>query len=281
MQLPGNGVAVAAMAGVLQDARAPGVSDAMRRRIGASLDAGELPQMRGQNLRLGTIVLQRADGRDAPALAEVETQMRRRGMPTENVFNSFGTARPVHRGRGTYATDTNGREHMITRRVQGVNGMETRATRAGRRFYRQPYTRWIVHVPTYRRRTTTNSTFGHGWLDVTGESLGMYRELNQRGPEAEQLASVRAAVEEMIDQNTPGPIAAYLLGAEASELGPNVEVYIDTTRQPTYSRMTTQVRDGDMMATHDTLLDRIVFGAPVFAEDMATSGEPSTWFPLG
>jgi hypothetical protein len=39
----------------------------------------------------------------------------------------------------------------------------------------------------------------------------MYRELNQRGPEAEQLASVRAAVEEMIDQNTPGPIAWHLL----------------------------------------------------------------------
>ena len=88
--LPGNGVAVAAMAGVLRDARAPGVSDAMRRRIGASLDAGELPQMRGTNLRLGTVVLQRADGRDAPALAEVETQMRRRNIPTDNVFNSYG-----------------------------------------------------------------------------------------------------------------------------------------------------------------------------------------------
>ena len=62
------------MAGVLQDASAPGVSDVMRRRIGASLGARELPQMRGQNLRLGTIVLQRADGRDAPALAEVENQ---------------------------------------------------------------------------------------------------------------------------------------------------------------------------------------------------------------
>ena len=53
----------------------------MRRRNGASLDAGALPQMRGQNLRLVTVVLQRADGRDAPALAEMETQMHRRGMP--------------------------------------------------------------------------------------------------------------------------------------------------------------------------------------------------------
>ena len=175
MQLPGNRVAVAAMAGALQDARAPGVSDAMRRRIGASLDAGELPQMRGTNLRLGTVVLQRADGRDAPAVAEVELQMRRRNIPTDNVFNSYGPARPVHRGRGTYATDTNGRAHMITRRVQGPNGMETRATRAGRRFYRQPYTRWIVNIPTYRVRLSTGSRFGYDWIDVTGESLGMYR----------------------------------------------------------------------------------------------------------
>ena len=233
MQLPGNRVAVAAMAGALQDARAPGVSDAMRRRIGASLDAGELPQMRGTNLRLGTVVLQRADGRDAPAVAEVELQMRRRNIPTDNVFNSYGPARPVHRGRGTYATDTNGRAHMITRRVQGPNGMETRATRAGRRFYRQPYTRWIVNIPTYRVRLNTGSRFGYDWIDVTGESLGMYRELNQRGPETEQLASVRAAVEEMIAQNTPGPISWHLLGAQASELGDGVELYIDTARQPT------------------------------------------------
>jgi len=101
----------------------------------------------------------------------------------------------------------------------------------------------------------------------------MYRELNQRGPEAEQLASVRAAVQEMIDQNTRGPIPWHLLGADASALPPNVDVYLDPARQPTYSRQTTQIRDGDMMATHDTLLDRIVFGwgdahGPVIPEDM-------------
>ena len=255
---------MAAMANVLRDAPVPNVSDAMRRRVSALLDAGELPQMRGQNLRLGNVVLQRTDGRDAPVLAEVEAQMRRRNMPTENVLNSYGPARPVYRGRGTYATDTAGVERMITRRVAGEN----RATLAGRRFFRQPYTRWIVHVPTYRVRLSTGSRFGHGWIDVTGESLGMYRELNHRGPEADQLASVRASVQEMIDQNTPGPIAWYLLGADASNLGDGVTVHIDTARQPTYSRQTTQIRDGDMRATHDTLLDRIVFGEVVFAEDM-------------
>ena len=57
------------------------VSAPMRRRINAALAAGEMPRMRGSNLRLGTVVLQRADGRDAPAMAEVERQMTARGIP--------------------------------------------------------------------------------------------------------------------------------------------------------------------------------------------------------
>ena len=64
----------------LVDERAPGVSPALRRRIAAALAAGERPMLRGNNLRLGTIVLQRTDGRDAPALREVELQMTRRGQ---------------------------------------------------------------------------------------------------------------------------------------------------------------------------------------------------------
>ena len=62
----------------------------MRRRIGALLDAGTMPTMRGNNLRLGDVVLQRTDGRDAPAMAEVERQMRARNIPLEGAFNSFG-----------------------------------------------------------------------------------------------------------------------------------------------------------------------------------------------
>ena len=54
------------------DEQAPGVSAAMRRRIAAALDAGERPALRGRNLRLGSIVLQRTDGQDKPALREVE-----------------------------------------------------------------------------------------------------------------------------------------------------------------------------------------------------------------
>ncbi len=66
------------MAAPLMDERAPGVAAAMRRRIAAALDAGERPTLRGKNLRFGSVVLQRADGRDAPALREVEMQMARR-----------------------------------------------------------------------------------------------------------------------------------------------------------------------------------------------------------
>ena len=108
------------MAELLVDERASGVSAAMRRRIAAALQARERPTLRGKNLRLGSVVLQRADGRDAPALREVELQMARCNIPTAGAFDSFrpGTAR---RGRTINATDAAG---------QGEN----RVTQAGRCF---------------------------------------------------------------------------------------------------------------------------------------------------
>ena len=66
-----------------------GVSYAMRKRIAAALDAGDLPALKKRNLRLGDIVLQRADGRDTPALQEVAVQMASRGLDTAGVFNTF------------------------------------------------------------------------------------------------------------------------------------------------------------------------------------------------
>ena len=142
------------------------VSDEMRRRVGRALDAGERPTLRGNNLRLGTVVLQRADGRDTPALAVTEETMRQRGIDTTGAFDSFATAAPVRRGRSTYATDTLGREHRLTRPVNGEN----RATRAGRRFYSaQSYTRWLVHVPTYMYRRSTGQRFREGRHDLNSE----------------------------------------------------------------------------------------------------------------
>ena len=63
------------MAQLGNDERAPGVSSALRNRIGSLLDAGERPALRGTNLRIGNVVLGRSDGRDAPAMAEVRLQM--------------------------------------------------------------------------------------------------------------------------------------------------------------------------------------------------------------
>ena len=104
----------------------------MSRRIAAALDAGERPALVGRNLRLGSVVLQRADGRDAPALREVELQMGRRNLDTAGAFDTFqpGTSR---RGRNTYAVDSGGQERIIARRIRGENHV----TQAGKRLDRK------------------------------------------------------------------------------------------------------------------------------------------------
>ena len=49
------------------------------------------------------------------------------------------------------------------------------------------------------------------------------------------------------------------------------EVHIDRDRQPTISVQTTYVRDGGL--TVDTMLDRVVFGEPILAEDTWQLGQ--------
>ena len=142
------------MAASFVDERAPGVAPAMRRRIAAALNAGERPALRGNNLRLGSIVLQRTDGRDAPALREVELQMTRCNIDTAGAFDTFQPS-ISRRGRNMYAVDTAGRERIIARRVRGEN----RATKAGKVFWKDSYSRYILHVPTYRVRRNTRARF--------------------------------------------------------------------------------------------------------------------------
>ena len=67
-----------------------------------------------------------------------------------------------------------------------MNG-ENRVTQAGRRFYRQSYARYIVHVPIYLVRRSTGARFREDHYDITGEQLGMDVELNARGSAQEQL----------------------------------------------------------------------------------------------
>ena len=157
------------MAAVVNDERAPGVSAALRRRIAAALDAGERPTLQRKNLRLGSIVLQRTDGRDAPALREVEIQMARRNLDAAGVFGTF-QASTTTRGRNTYAVDSAGQERIVARRVRGEN----RVTKAGLRFYlHTSYSRYIIHVPTFlcaaapargfARTTTTSPANRSAW----------------------------------------------------------------------------------------------------------------------
>ena len=139
---------------MVSDERAPGVSAVLSKRIAAALDAGERPWLQRNNLRLGSIVLQRADSKDAPALREVALQMARRGLDVAGAFDTFVPNTYV-RGSRTYAMDVAGIERMIARRVRGEN----RATQAGRRFHQMGYARYIVQVPTVYERTSTGAQF--------------------------------------------------------------------------------------------------------------------------
>ena len=239
----------------IQDERAPGVAPAMRRRIGAALEAGERPTLRGNNLRLGSIVLQRTDGRDAPALREVELQMERRNLDTTRAFDTF-MASTTRRGRGTYATDTTGRQRMVARQVGGVN----RVTKAGRRFYKESYTRYIIHVPTYHVRRSTGERFRNDKYDITGEELGMDVELNVRGTDQEKFEQLNRAYDAWIASGKAEEVLVPTSDFGASDLR------IDFERRPTFDVQKAYVRDGKLTA--DTILDRVVFGDPIMAEDM-------------
>jgi hypothetical protein len=243
------------------DEQAPGVSATLRRRIAAALDAGERPTLQGNSLKLGTVVLQSANGSDRPALAETEIQMRRRNIDTRGAFDIFNSA-PVRRGRGRYAVDINGKERMITRTVNG----EQRVTVAGRRYYKQSYTRWLVHIPTILVRKKTGATFQRTRHDRTGEELGLSTEIQARGSEAEQMRQVQAAVEAYLE--SVGGKNAELDFYEGDE---DVAVRYDSTRAIKYSMQTQGIRDSQMTA--DTILDRVVFGQPIMAEDMWQLGE--------
>ena len=65
------------------------VSNAMRKRIAAELDRGELPSLKKRRMHLGTVALQLANGKDKPALEEVRLQMASRGLNVRGVFDAF------------------------------------------------------------------------------------------------------------------------------------------------------------------------------------------------
>ena len=127
-------------------------------------------------------------------------------------------------------------------------------TQAGRRFYRQSYTRYIIHVPTYLTRHSSGARFSEDHYDITGEQLGMDVKLNARGSEQEQLSQLERAYVAWL---ASGAAAAIIV--PPSDNGSDVEMHIDPARRPTFDIQHAHVRDGTLTA--DTLLDRVVFGA--------------------
>ena len=237
------------------DERAPGVSPALRKRIASALQNGSRPALNNNNLRLGTIVLQRADGRDTPAMREVALQMARRGLDTAGAFDTFAPGISMV-GNRTYATDLQGRQRMIARRIKGEN----RVTLAGRRYHEQGYARYMLQVPVVYVRESTNARFRPDYYQVTDNQLGWDVQLNVRGAPQEAMSQLTRFYEQWLNS-----------GAAEQTLVPSSEfkgakLIVDTSRGPRFDLQHAYVRDGQR--TVDTLLDRVVFGTPLFAEDM-------------
>ena len=115
-------------------------------------------------------------------------------------------------------------------------------------------------MPIYLTRRTTGARFQEDHNDVTGEQVGLDVELNVRGSEQEQLSQLERAYDAWL---ASGAAAAAVV--PPSDYGPDVAMHVDTARRPTFDIHTAHARDG--RRTADTLLDRVVFGAPVMAED--------------
>ena len=118
-----------------------------------------------------------------------------------------------------------------------------------------------MHVPTYLVRRSTGARFQDDHYDITGEQLGMDVELNARGTRQEQMSQIARAYDLWLASG-----AAEVSIVPPSDFGPDVELHVDTGRRPTFDIQNAQVRDGRLTA--DALLDRVVFGSPVMAEDM-------------
>ena len=162
------------------------VSNAMRKRIAAELDRGELPSLKKRRMHLGSVALQYANGKDKPALDEVRTQMASRGLNVSGAFDAFEPELYV-RGNRTLARDIAGVEHTIVRKFRGTH----RVTRTGLRLQQDSYTRWIGHLPVYIERN--GQRFRDDVFNITGEQLGL--ALNARGSD-EQIG--RASCRERV-----------------------------------------------------------------------------------
>ena len=191
-----------------------------------------------------------------PRCREVAIQMARRGLDVAGAFDTFVPSTTV-RGNRTYAVDVAGLEHVIARRIRGEN----RVTKAGQRFHQTGYARFIVQVPTIYERLSTGALFHPDHYNVTGDQVGWNVELNVRGTPEEALSQLNRLYDEWVASG-----AAQAAVVPGSDYGPSVKLHVDTTRRPRFDMQEANVRDGKR--TVDTILDRVVFGEPVFAEDL-------------
>ena len=134
-------------------------------------------------------------------------------------------------------------------------------TKAGQRFHQMGYARYIVQVPTVYERLSTGALFRPDHYSVTGDQVGWNVELNVRGAPEQALSQLNRLYDEWVASG-----AAQAAVVPGSDYGPSVKLHVDTTRRPRFDMQQAYVRDGKR--TVDTILDRVVFGEPVFAEDL-------------
>ena len=224
----------------------------MRKRIAAELDRGELPSLKKRRMHLGSVALQVANGTDRPALAEVRTQMANRGLNVDNAFDAF-QPELYARGNRTFVRDIAGVQHTVVRKVRGQH----RVTRTGLRMQQDSYTLWIGHLPVYIERN--GQRFRDDTFNITGEQLGL--ALNARGTDEQQLAMLSRLVDAWVASG-----AADQALVLPSDFGKNARIMVDLSKRPTFDKQHIGVRDGKY--TINTILDRVVFGEPVFADDL-------------
>ena len=176
----------------LVDQRAPGVSAALRARIGTLLDGGAAVSLRRNSLVLHDVTLTRANGTETPAAAELRLQSARRGLDPANFsLDRWNRGAAVEReGNRMFARDRDGTRHMVSRRRFDADGNRRRVvTAAGRRFYEDaPLTQWIVNVPVVSRRMPSGTLFNPRYMPITDEFLAA---MEAGGQDVQRLRDIR------------------------------------------------------------------------------------------
>ena len=259
------------------DQRAPGVSAALRNRIGTLLGGGATVSLRRNNLVLRDIVLTRANGTEAPAAAEMRLQVARRGLAPANFsLERWDRGAAVEQaGNRTFAVDRDGNRHLVSMRRNGQRVV----TNAGRRFYQDaPQTQWIVNVPVISVRGTRGGTFNPRYIPITDAFL---QAMEDQGRDVRGLSDLRwtrdgADAEDQVQrmlqrwrdwfwQEFDRMPEEFMDSPEADDR--DVTTLVDHDRPFTYDVQRTGVTGSGALSV-DTMLDQVVFGNPVTSHDI-------------